>query len=145
MNAALQIDMAYLLKKVRGLADVKARRRTWNEVGQRLELEVMPVQRAYHLVPPPVARGKWGAPSLWQEAKELVFAVMASGEPEFEAIRGRIRRGSSPTTQLLLSTLDVWLAGRLGVSVTITSQMAAVMLYAVSESPAGWKILLDES
>ncbi len=144
MNPTPPIDRVYLLKKVSGLMEVKARRRTWNEFGQRLEREALPVQRAYHLVPELTDPGDGGASPLWQEAKELVFAVMASGEAEFESIRKRIAPSSPQPTPLLLSTLGVWLAGRLGVSVTITGPMTAAILYGVAESPAGWDVLLEK-
>lgn len=141
--AKIQIDAEFLLQKVSELIQVKQNRLTWNEFGERIAGPLHVPQ-----IPTRPARGHSKSatspePSDWCRAKELVHAVLASREPKYEPIRNRLFHVDNPSTAALLSTLSLWAAGKLRLSVTITQPMVAVMLYAVDRSSGNWSILLD--
>ncbi|MEI8038125.1 MAG: hypothetical protein WCJ14_07015 [Verrucomicrobiota bacterium] len=141
--AKVRIDAEFLLQKVYELNQVKRNRLTWNEFGERIAGHFQDPQ-----LPARAARGQANSatppePSDWCRAKKLVHAVVATRDPKYEPIRNRLFHFDNPSTAALLSTLSLWVAGKLGLSVTITQQMVAVMLYAVARSAGDWDILLD--
>ena len=135
------INTAFLLRQVSTLALVKRKRRTWNEFGEIVfrdfERSSSRVRRTATRVSPVEAPEAIN----WGLAKELVHAVVASQDPRHEAIRRRLGNLQEPSTPLLLSTLSLWLAGVLGISVSVTGPLVAVMLYAVAEAGGDWGIL----
>lgn len=74
-------------------------------------------------------------------AKSLVYAVLASRDPQHDAIRQRLGNLQEPSTPRLLSTLSLWLAGKMGISVSVTVPLVAVMLYAAAEAGGTWDVL----
>lgn len=76
-------------------------------------------------------------------AKSRVHAVVASQDPEYHAIRRRLGNLRNPSTPALLSTLGLWLAGMLKISVSVTGPLVAVMLYSVAEADGDWEVLRD--
>ena len=142
-SAKIQIDAEFLLQKVSELNQVKQNRLTWNEFGERIagHQQATPI-------PTGSARGPAQSatppePSDWFRAKELVHAVLASRDPKYEPICNRLFHSNHSSTAALLSTLSLWVAGKLGLSVTMTQPMVAVMLYAVARASGNWNILLD--
>jgi hypothetical protein len=141
--AKVQIDTEFLLQKVSELIQVKQNRLNWNEFGERIagphHVPQIPTRsardQAKSATPP--------EPSDWCRAKELVHAVLASRDPKYEPIRTRLLHFDNPSTATLLSTLSLWVAGKLRLSVTIAQPMVAVMLYAVAKSSGNWHILRD--
>ena len=77
----------------------------------------------------------------WRMAKSLVYAVLASRDPQHDAIRQRLGNLQEPSTPRLLSTLSLWLAGKMGISVSATVPLVAVMLYAAAEAGGTWDVL----
>jgi hypothetical protein len=66
-----------------------------------------------------------------------------AGDQEHEPVRKRLGDFKNPSTAALFSTLSLYLAGKLGLSLTITQPMLAVMLYAVHGASGNWNVLLD--
>lgn len=137
-TAGIQIDTRFLLRQVPSLAQVRRKHRTWNDYGEKLVRELQ--------VPTPTVRTMTGMPdpgdaSEWSYAKQLIHGVLATRQPEYDAIRKRLGDLQATSTPNLLSTLGLWLAGVLGMSVSVTKPMVAVMLYAVAEASGDWKIL----
>ena len=77
----------------------------------------------------------------WSMAKDLMHAVLATRDPKHHAIRRRLGNLQDPSTPVLLSALGLWLAGVLGISVSVTSPLVAVMLYSVAEADGDWEVL----
>lgn len=130
-NTGEHLDAKFLLRQVPALARVKQGYRTWDEFGEKIARDF---QGGSESTDP-------SAPSLWSRAKELVHAVMAGSEPRFDPIRKRIGKLQKTATPALLSTLSLWLAGELGVSLSATQPMTAAALYAVSQASGNWEIL----
>jgi hypothetical protein len=124
--APLRIDQTFLLQKVAGLKLVKQKRRTWDELGEKLMRNYL---RASGQGTTDVAA--------WDTAKELVYEVLACRDPRFDGIRRRLGNLGEPSTPRLLSTLGLWLAGMLGISVTATMPMVAVILYCLGDANGG--------
>ena len=142
-HAKVQIDVEFLLHKVPELGQVTQNRLTWNEFGERIAGHLQLIQ-----VPNRSARGQakgatFGDSCDWSRAKELVQAVLVSKDPKYEPMQKRLIQFEDSSTAALLSTLSLWMAGKLGISVTFTQPMVAVMLYAVARSSSNWHILLD--
>jgi hypothetical protein len=68
---------------------------------------------------------------------------MATSDPENAPVLKRLGDFKNPSTAALFSTLSLYLAGKLGLSLTITQPMLAVMLYAVHGASGNWNVLLD--
>ena len=141
MKPRIHIDTDFLLRQVAGLVQVKRKRRTWGEFGDK-------VVREYHGQASRVQPGRNGIEaevvtesSEWGLAKELVHAVMANRDPRHDAIRKRLGNLQEPSTPRLLSTLSLWLAGVLGISTSATGPMVAAMLYAVGVADGDWEVL----
>lgn len=145
---AIHIDVDTLLLRVPALNEVEQHhhhwnkddwnQRTWNEIGEKAARD----SRSYR---PRLAAGgraseNTSATSDWARGKELVHHLFASKGPDSDALRCRMRLQNA-STPFLLHTLSLWLAGALGISVSFTLPMVAVMLYAVAKSPVDWEIL----
>ena len=78
-------------------------------------------------------------------AKNRVHAVVATQDPQDHAIRRRLGNLQDPSTPVLLSTLGLWLAGVLGISVSVTGPLVAVMLYGVAQADGNWEALRMDS
>ncbi len=140
--AGIQIDTHFLLRQVPSLTQVRRKHRTWNDYGEKLVRELQ--------VPAPTVRRMTGIPTpanatAWSFAKQLIHGVLATPHGEYGAIRKRLGNLQMTSTPKLLSTLGLWLAGMLGMSVSVTQPMLAVMLLAVSEASGNWEILNDSS
>lgn len=138
----IYVDTAFLLRQVSALVQVKRRRRTWNEFGEK-------VIEDYLSSSPKVRRPMTGAESAagpeaiyWGMAKELVHSVVASQDPTYGGIRKRLGNLPTQSTPRLLSTLSLWLAGVLGISTSVTGPLVAAMLLGVAEAGGDWEILM---
>jgi hypothetical protein len=131
--APLRIDQTFLLRKVSGLKLVKQNRRTWDELGEKVMQNFL---RATGQSTATISEV-----SAWAIAKELVYEVLASRDPRFDSIRKRLGNLREPSTPRLLSTLGLWLAGVLGISVTATMPMVAVILYGLGDANGSWSEL----
>lgn len=140
-TAGNYFDTAFLLRQVSGLALVKRRRRTWNEFGQMVIDDLQSSS-------PKGRKPRAGEDStdaseatFWGMAKELIHSVVATQDPTYDGIRKRLGNLQEPSTPLLLSTLSLWLAGVLGISVSVTLPLVATMLYGVAETGGDWEAL----
>ncbi len=132
MTSLNPIDTAFLLKQYQPLAELRRKRLSWNDFGAGLERNFKGASRQI-MTGRSRFRATAGAAN-WDVAKELVCDVMTGNDPEHDGIRKRLGNPQEPETARLLSTLSLWLAGVLGISVSITKPMVAVMLYAVGEA-----------
>lgn len=139
----IHIDTAFLLRKVSVLAQVKRRRRTWNELGQMLLSEFMEVSPAPMMARDGDEPAASPAAASWSLAKSRVHAAVATQDPQHQGIRRRLGDLQAPSTPLLLSTLGLWLAGVIGISMSVTGPLVAVMLYGVAEAGGDWDVLGD--
>ncbi len=137
----VNIDMAFLLRQVTSLADVKRKRRTWNEFGEKAFQDLDRASPGSRRLKSRIEPDRASAASYWGMVKELVHAVVGSRDPAYDGIRRRLGDLREPSTPLLLSTLSLWLAGVLGISVSVTGPLVAVMLYGVAEAGGDWEIL----
>ena len=143
----IKIDTECLLRQVSSLNQVSKQLLTWNEFGEKLARDFTASPEMFRLMSDDQISREAPAPSLgpskWVRAKDLVHGVFTREDPNHIAIRKRLFL-SNPSTSLLLQHLSLWLAGELGLSVTVTRPMVAVILYAAAKSPAGWETLRDD-
>ena len=141
----IQIDLNFLLRQVSALVQVKRRRRTWNELGEAVLRDFMkssPTARAArHEGDAPVSREA----ARWQMAKSVVHEVLVRRNPQYDRIRQRLGNLNEPSTPRLLSTLSLWLAGEMEISVSVTVPLVAVMLYAAAQAGGTWDVLMEPS
>lgn len=138
MTTRTAIDTRFLLRQVSSLTKVQEREHTWDEFGGRLDRLNQWPPLPVHLMD----RADESSPSSnWEMAKELVHEVITSEEPKYQAIRRRLGDLEQPSTARILTTLSIWLAGVLGISVSKTTPMVATILYAVAKSPEEWEVL----
>jgi hypothetical protein len=134
----LPIDRNFLARQVPDLAHMRRRCGSWDDLGEKTARDFL------HPRGQVVRSGvESSQTSEWSLAKELVHDVLISGNPQHDAIRKRLGDLSEPSTPRLLSTLSLWLAGVLKISVSVTLPMVAVMLYAVGEAGGDPKVLLE--
>jgi hypothetical protein len=126
LTPPITIDQTFLLRKVSGLAQVRQKHRTWDEHGERL------TQNFCRLA------GHATEAFTWSQAKELVYQVLTRRDPRHDAIRKCLGNLKQPSTPRLLSTLGLWLAGVLQISVTATMPMVGVILYGLGEAEGQW-------
>lgn len=136
----IRIDTHFLLRQFPSLVQIRRKHRNWNDYGHKLASEMK--------VPAPTVREAIDDPtssqaSEWPHAKRLVHDVLATHESEHDTIRKRLGNLAEISTPYLLSTLGLWLAGALRISVSVTNPMIAVMLFAVAEAGGNWGILID--
>jgi hypothetical protein len=146
--ASLRINLEFLMRQLPVLAEVKRNRVTWDELGANItrKSQTKPATRirrktkslkedAVPLTAP--------AAECWPQAKELLHRIMATVDTENEPVRKRLRDFNDPSTAALFSTLSLYLAGKLGVSLSLSQPLLAVMLYAVHQASGNWDVLLD--
>ena len=136
----IRIDIHFLLRQFPSLVQIRRKHRNWNDYGHKLAAEMK--------VPAPTVREATDDPagsqaSKWAQAKQLVHDVLVARESEHGTIRRRLGSLAEISTPFLLSTLGLWLAGALGIPVSVTNPMVAVMLFAVGEAGGDWQILID--
>jgi hypothetical protein len=135
-----QIDIRYLTQQLPSLVSVERKRRTWDEHGAKVTLEALSGKRPLSQA----GRGLSGKEDLtWNRAKALAHAVIISNKPEYSAIRKQLGDWRNRSTAALLSTLSLWMAGTLGVSITAMRPMLATMLYGVAATGGDWDVLLE--
>jgi hypothetical protein len=140
-TSRIPIDTEFLLRQVSSLVQVKRRRRTWNEFGENV------IDYSDHFLPkarrpmPDDEPADESEAVCWNMAKELIHSVVASQDPTYDGIRKRLGNLREPSTPLLLSTLSLWLAGVLGMSVSVTGPLVAAMLFGVAEAGGDWGAL----
>jgi hypothetical protein len=131
--AKLQIDKDFLVRQVSQLTRVKRQRCSWDEFGEKV---------ARDFSHPRNVSGKAHEESTeWRLAKELVHDVLVSCNPQHDGIRKRLGVRGTTSTPLLLSTLSLWLAGVLKISVSVTVPMVAGILYAIGDAGGDPEIL----
>jgi hypothetical protein len=143
----IEIDTECLLRQISSLNQVSKQLLNWNEFGEEVARDFIASPEMFRVMSDDQVSREAPAPSLgpskWVRAKNLVHGVFTREDPNHIAIRKRLFL-SNPSTSLLLQHLSLWLAGKLGLSVTATRPMVAVILYAVAKSPLGWEILRDD-
>ena len=141
MTTRIQIDTSFLLRQVSALTKVRERHQTWNEFGELTARHNHARPLPVHVIDGRIEEGTSSEPSNWSVAKDLVYEVLKTDDPKHDGIRKRLGNFREPSTPLLLTTLSLWLAGVLGMSVSKTSPMVAAMLYAVAKSSNDWETL----
>jgi hypothetical protein len=123
----LRIDTGFILRQEPRLIRVKRRQCSWDAFGEQVIRDFLQPRI-------PAIRNVTGEFAEWEFAKELVHAVLASSSPEHDGIRKRLGNPETASTPLLFSTLSLWLAGVLKISVTLTMPMTAAILYGIGEA-----------
>ena len=142
-NVRIQIDPQFLMRQMPALAEIKRKRMDWNELGEKIIREYQPRPQWHRSKANRPEDPHTTAGECWLRAKELLHNIMATGDPRNAPVRKRLGDFKKPSTAALFSTLSLYIAGKLGISLTITQPLLAVMLYAVHESSGNWDILLD--
>jgi len=138
--ARIRIDAGFLLRQFPSLVQIRRKHRTWDDYGHKLASEMeVPARTVRAMADQPEIK----KPSEWPRAKQLIHGVLATRDSEYAAIRKRLGDLEKTSTPLLFSTLGMWLAGALGMSISVTNPMVAVMLFAVAEADGDWDILVD--
>lgn len=133
--SGISIDTAFLLRRCSHLSQVERKRRTWNELGEKLLHHFMGGSQ------PSPDDHIHDSTHYWSLAKTLVHSVIATQDPRYHAIRMRLEHLVNPSTPLLLFTLGLWLAGTMGISTSITGPLVAVMLHGVAQAAGDWNTL----
>ena len=128
----LSIDEAYLLRKFPDLALLLRRGYPPDEVGQAW------LNRARRAAPRQQSqRRQTGAEEDLEQAKAVLHQVLHTDNPDFQVIRGILFARPDVKTPVLVSTLSLWLAGHLGLSLGMVTPLVAVMLYEISTGKGG--------
>jgi len=122
----LSIDEAYLLRRYPELARLLRQGYHPDEVGQAW------LNRARQAASRNQSQRRTGAEEEWEQAKEVLHQVLHTDNPEFHVIRGLLFARPGITTPVLVSTLSLWLAGHLGMSLTMATPLVAVILYQIA-------------
>ncbi|MCW1926143.1 hypothetical protein OKA05_26530 [Luteolibacter arcticus] len=123
----VSIDASFLLRKFPDLARLLRQGYDPDEVGQawmnqaRRTASRQQSQRRSH-----------GAEEDWEQAKAVLHQVLHTDDPNFNVIRGLLFARPDIQTPVLVSTLSLWLAGHLGLSLTMATPLVAVMLYEIA-------------
>jgi hypothetical protein len=139
----IRIDTVFLLRHVSTLSQVRQKRRTWNEFGEKVFDDFKKSSAVRRQL------ASWAGPAAaseatyWSMAKELIYVVVAGQDPRHDGIRERLGNLQEPSTARLWTTLNLWLAGELGISTSVTGPLIAVMLYGVAEASGDWEVLRD--
>jgi hypothetical protein len=131
----INFDVIVLLRHVSILSKISARRYTWDELGESLMAQRVKARSA-------VGGGPDSQLTPWQAVKRDVFRVLATDDPEFAEIRRRIAGSGDPSTIAVLSTLSLWLAGRRGISTSLTTPIIGTLLYGIATSPMGYAAMI---
>mgnify|MGYP000064103261 CR=1 FL=1 len=134
-NPEIKVDTDFLIRKVSSLLHVKNQRRTWDEHGEKIAKNFLPTAPAFRLIDDDFAVPKTSTVPDWQQAKEIIHAVLNSEDTKYHAIRKRLRNLHNPSTQMMLSVLSIWLSGVMGISTSVTHPMVASILYGAATSP----------
>lgn len=140
--AQIQIDAAFLLRRVSELNHIKKRDLDWNEVGERILAGSQQANKS--IARRPGNEDDKTSASQWSLAKGLVHEVITSRSPNHDSVRRSMGGVQSPSTANLLSTLSLWMAGAMGLSTSLTVPMVAVILYAVGQASGNWDILIED-
>jgi hypothetical protein len=126
-HRALSIDEAYLLRKYPDLAILLRQGYHPDEVGEAwLHRAQRAISRQHSQL------RQLGASEDWAQAKEILHRVLYTEDPEFAIIRGRLFARAGIRTPEVVSSLSLWLAGHLGLSLTTVTPLVAVMLYEIA-------------
>jgi hypothetical protein len=144
MHSKIQADTDLLLRQVAGLAKVRKYHETWEEFGERVEFRNDRNRpRILRAEADREVEKTEAAPraSNWQRAKELMYALFAGVDSEHDTMRKRFQSRSLLSAPSHLHLLSLWLAGILKISIQVTRQMVAAILYAVAEMGGDWRII----
>jgi hypothetical protein len=130
----LRIDPGFILRQEPRLIRVRRRQCSWDAFGEQ-------VLRDFFQPRISTIRTVTGELAEWELAKELVNAVLTSSAPEYDGIRKRIGNPETASTPMLFSTLSLWLAGILKISVSLTMPMTAAILYGIGEAGGDPEVL----
>lgn len=120
----LSIDTGYLFRKFPDLAKLLRDGCHPDDVGEAW------LTRARGAVSRQQSRNpRLGAEADWAQAKETLERILHTDHPDFEGIRSRLFSRPGISTPELVSTLSLWLAGHLGLSLTMVTPLVALMLY----------------
>ena len=123
----LSIEVDYLLRKFPDLALLLRRGYDPDDVGQAW------LNRARRAAPRQQSQRRHiGAEEDWEQAKSVLHQVLHTENPDFQVIRGLLFTRPGIQTPVLVSTLSLWLAGHLGLSLTMVTPLVAVMLYEIA-------------
>jgi len=123
----LSIDRAYLLRKFPDLALLIRRGYHPDEVGQAW------LNRARQTASRQQSQRRHiAAEEDWAQAKEVLHQVLHTDNPDFQDIRRLLFARPEVKTPVLMSTLSLWLAGHLGLSLTMVTPLVGVMLYEIA-------------
>ncbi len=137
-KSGIKIDTRYLLNQVPSLIQIRRKLRTWDDFGSSL---IRDLQHSAHSSRPKSKVAPDVDLSEWALAKKLIYGVLATDDGQHDDIRRRLGDFQTIPTAGILSALGLWLAGVLGISVTVTKPMVAVILFAVAEANGDWEIL----
>ncbi len=135
----IKIDTRYLLSHFPALIQIRRKQRTWSDFGSSLIREL---QNPTHANRSRNKNPEAEELSEWEMAKQLIYGVLATHDSQYDGIRRRLGNFKTLSTASILSVLSIWLAGVLGVSVTVTKPMVAVILFAVAEAAGDWNVLV---
>ena len=122
----LSIDEGYLLRKFPDRAQLLRGGYHPDEVGQAW------LNRARRAAPRQQSQRRHiGVEEDWEQAKQVLHQVLHTENPDFHVIRGLLFARPEVKTPVLMSTLSLWLAGHLGLSLTMVTPLVAVMLYEI--------------
>ncbi len=126
----ISIDQNFLIRQLPSLTRIKRNHFSWDEFGEKVARDFFQPQNQL------LVKTDTNSPMMpeWNLAKKLIHDVLTSANSQHNGIRKRLGNLREPSTPLLLSTLSLWLAGILGISVSVTMPMVAVMLYAMGEA-----------
>lgn len=124
-------ETEFLLRLMPDLEAVRRRTRGWDDFGEKITTQ----KERY--------RGKTSTDeSLWIRAKRVVHTAMTNSDAIHAAIRTRVHL-SPKVSAFVLAELSLWLAGELGVSISVTKRLVAAMLIGVAESKGDWNTLAN--
>lgn len=123
----LSIEVDYLLRKFPDLALLLRRGYHPDDVGQAW------LTRARQAASRQQSKRRHiGVEEDWEEAKAVLHQVLHTDNPDFQVIRGLLFDRPGIKTPVLVSTLSLWLAGHLGLSLTMVTPLVAVILYEIA-------------
>lgn len=123
----LSIDTSYLLRKFPDLARLLHQGHHPDEVGEAW------LTRARRAASRQQSQSRhYGGEEDWPQAKAVLHQVLLTDDPDFHVIRDLLFSRPDIQTPALVSTLSLWLAGHLGLSLTMVTPLVAVMLYDIA-------------
>lgn len=134
-----RIDIAFLFGKFPDLALLERQGLSLDDIGNELIRRKLHKrarqQRGLH------AAGPQEPPEQleWTRTKRALHQVLCTANPEFEAIRQRLRNHAGALTPHLLATLSLWLAGFFGMSLATVTPLVATVLFGIARDGIdGW-------